>query len=60
MKILFYLIKLRYVVRGHNTVVKQVNDRGLKILQRCAVMNPSLIQNQVQQEQSILLQPYYR
>lgn len=56
----FYLIKLWHVVCGHDALIKQVNDRCLKIVQRSTVMNPSLIQNQVHHKQRVLLWPNYR
>lgn len=59
MQISLYLIKLWYVVGGQNAFIKQVNDGRLKFLQRGTVMDPSLIQNQVHQEQRVLLWPDY-
>jgi len=46
-----YLIELRYFVCGQNGLIEQVDHGCLKVLEWSAVMNPSLIQNQVQQEQ---------
>lgn len=57
--ILFYLIKLLHIVGGQNAFIKQVNNRCLKILGRSAIMNPSVVQNQVHQKKRILFWSTY-
>jgi len=55
----FDLIKLWDFVCGQNALIKQVKDRCLKILHRSAVVDPTVVQNQVHQEQRIPLWPKY-
>lgn len=60
LQISFYLIEFWYIVCAHNALIKQHNDRCLKILQGSAVMNASLVQNQVNLEHRVLLGPRYK
>lgn len=57
MRMIFYLLGLRYVVRGLNGLIDQVDEGRLKVLQGRAVVHPGLVQDQVHQEQRVLLRP---
>ena len=50
-----YLLKLRHVLRGLDTLVKETDEHGLKAVEVGAVVHPLVVHDEVHQEQSILL-----
>lgn len=52
-----YLLQLGHGMGGQDTLVEEAEQNHLKLLQRCAVVHPRVVQHQVYDEQRILPGP---
>ena len=52
-----YLLQLGHCVGGQDALVKEGEQRSLKLLQRRAVVHPQGVQHQVHDEQRVLAGP---
>lgn len=52
-----YLLQMGHRVRGQDALVKEIEQRGLKLLEWRAVVHPCVVQHQVHNEEGVLTWP---